>query len=156
MANRTERSAETREDNTRRKPWTPPAMLASPTPPEGYQYRWIRAEMMGESDKLNMSKRNQEGYEPVHPDEVKGFSLPTIDDGKHAGVVGVGGLILAKIPIQTADERRAYYRSQTHDQMSAIDNELAKESNPAMPIGKPQRDSQTSFGNPENKPEVSV
>ena len=152
MQTRTPRSADTREDKTRRKPWTPPAMLETPIPPDGYKYRWIRAEMMGQGDQLNMSKRLREGYVPVHPDEVKGFTLPTMDDGKHAGIVGSGGLILAKIATETTEERRAYYRSQTHDQMSAIDNELAKESNPAMPIGKPQRDSQTSFGNPENKP----
>lgn len=152
MANRTERSAETREDKTRRKPWAPPAMLETPTPPEGYAYRWIRSEMMGQDDRLNMSKRIREGYELVHPDEVAGFALPTIDDGKHAGVVGVGGLILAKIPIETTNERRAYYNKQVSDQINALDNELAKESNPAMPIGRPQRESQTSFGNPENKP----
>ena len=152
---RASRSATTRETETRRKPWTPPALLDTPTPPAGMHYRWIRAEMMGESDKLNMGKRLREGYVPVKPEEVieQGFSLPTIDDGKHAGVIGVGGLILAKIPLETVGERKAYYADQTRNQQSAYDQELSKESNSLMPIGAPQRDSKTSFGNPDNKPD---
>ncbi len=152
---RAKRSATTREDETRRKPWTPPAMLDVPEPPAGYRYRWIRSEMMGELDKGNISKRFREGFEPVRPDELgEGFELPTIDDGKHAGVVGVGGLILAKIPLETVEERRAYFSNKTNEQLQAIDAELAKESNAIMPIGAPQRKSQTSFGNPENKPSL--
>lgn len=152
-ANRTKRSAETRETETRRKPWKPPALLECPTPPAGMHYRWIRAETMGQMDKLNMGKRTREGYVPVHPDELadQGYDLPTIDDGKHAGVIGVGGLILAKIPIETANERRAYYSNKARMQTESIDAELAKLSNPSMPIGAPQRKTKTSFGNPENK-----
>jgi len=45
---RVKRSAETREKETRRKPWTPPAMLETPTPPPGMHYRWIRESMMGQ------------------------------------------------------------------------------------------------------------
>jgi len=130
-------------------------MLETPTPPAGMHYRWIRAEMMGSADKLNMGKRFREGYVPVSPDEVndQGYELPTIDDGKHAGVVGVGGLILAKIPIETKEERDLYYNELTNGQQEAIDSELAQQSNSGMPIQAPQRDSHTSFGNPENKPD---
>lgn len=153
---RANRSANTRESETRRKPWQPPAMLETPQAPEGYKYRWIRAEMMGDEDKGNMSKRLREGYEPVHPDEVSGFHMPTMQMGTgQAGVVSVGGLILAKIPVETAQERNQYYGQQTKDQLSAIDTELRKESNPLMPIGAPQRESQTSFGNPMNKPSIN-
>jgi hypothetical protein len=118
------------------------------------KYRWIREEMMGEQDKVNIGKRLREGFEPVRPDEIDAsYALPTIDDGQHAGVIGVGGLILAKIPEETVEERNQYYRNQARSQMAAIDSELQKESNPAMPIGAPQRSSHTSFGNPENKPD---
>ena len=154
--NRTPRSAATRETKTRRKPWTPPAMLDTPPPPPGMHYRWIRAEMMGEADKLNIGKRFREAYVPVRPEEIEefGYELPTIDDGKHAGVVGVGGLILAKIPIEIVQERESYYRNQTQSEMDAIDAELANESNAVMPIGAPQRKQTVDFGNPDNKPVI--
>lgn len=151
---RSPRSASKRENETRRKPWAPPALLETPEPPPGYKYRWLRMEMTGQDDKGNMSKRLREGYELVHPDEVKGYSLPAIEDGAFAGVVGVGGLVLAKIPIETTMERRAYYDEQTQSQLQAIDNELARESNPVMPIGAPKRKSDVSFGNPDNKPSM--
>ena len=150
---RTKRSAATREEETRRKPWQPPSMLDMPTPPPGMHYRWIRAEIMGKDDKINMGKRFREGYVPVHPDEVEdqGYSLPVIDDGKHAGVIGLGGLILAKIPIETVKERRAYYDKQTDTQMNAVDGTLSKESDPIMPIRAPERKTEVTFGNPENR-----
>lgn len=153
-ASRTSRSAQTRDTESRRKPWQPPAMLETPPPPPGMKYRWIRAEMMGEQDKTNIGKKFREGYVPVHPDEIdESYNLPTVDDGKHAGVIGVGGLILAKIPEETVGERNAYYRNLTRSQTRAIDNDLQKESHPAMPIGAPERQTRTTFGNPENKPD---
>ena len=70
---------------------------------------------------------------------------PTIDEGKHAGTVGVGGLILAKIPEETANERNEYYQRQTEHQMTAVDNDLMKDSDPRMPISQ-ERKSKVTFG----------
>lgn len=148
---RASRSATTRDKTTRRKPWQPPAMLEAPDPPEGYHHRWIRAEMTNSPDKLNMSKRMREGFELVRGEEYPDFEVPTIEDGKHAGVIAVGGMVLARIPIETVEERRAYYQKRTRSQMQAIDNELMAHSNPAMPIQAPSRASRTEFGNPDNK-----
>ena len=155
---RSTRSAQARESETRRKPWQPPAMLETPQAPEGYKYRWLRAEMMGQEDRGNMAKRLREGYEIVRPEELSvedrgKYSTMTMANDQ-AGVVGVGGLILAKIPVETAGERNAYYSQQTRDQITAIDTELKQNSNPAMPIGAPTRESHTTFGNPNNKPNL--
>ena len=109
------------------------------------RYRWIRTHIRGEEDKTNVHMRFREGYEPVHPSEVEGYDLPTIDEGKHAGTVGVGGLILAKIPEETANERNAYYQKQTEHQMTAVDNDLMKDSDPRMPISQ-ERKSKVTFG----------
>jgi len=148
---RAPRSASTREKQTRRKSWTPPSMLDAPPPPDGYHHRWIRAEMINNPDKLNMSKRMREGFELVRGDEYPDFEVPTVDDGRHAGVIAVGGLMLARIPIETVEERRAYYHKRTRDQMQAIDNELMAHSQSVMPIQAPSRKSRTDFGNPDNK-----
>ena len=42
-----------------------------------------------------------------------------MDDGKHAGVVSVGGLLLAKIPNETRDERNAYFNDRAQLQQEA-------------------------------------
>jgi len=142
---RTPRSQASREEKKSRQPWKPPQALDAPIAPEGMVYRWIRTHIRNEDDKTNVHKRFQEGYEPVHPSEVEGFNLPTIDEGKHAGTVGVGGLILGKIPVDTANERNAYYEQQTENQMNAVDNNLMRESDPRMPITQ-ERKSKVSFG----------
>ena len=73
--------------------------------------------------------------------------LPTIEEGKHAGVVSVGGLLLAKIPKETAEERNAYFRQRARDQMTAVDNEMMRENaHSTMRIENPERSSRTTFG----------
>ena len=70
---RSPRSAEGRESQARRKPWSPPSLLDAPTPPEGYIYRWLRESMVGQDDKANMSKRIREGWEPVRAEDHPEF-----------------------------------------------------------------------------------
>ena len=143
---RAPRSADSREKSSRKKPWQPPSLLAAPTPPPGYVYRWLRESMVGVEDKANMSKRIREGWEPVKAEDHPDFQAPTIDEGRHAGIIGVGGLLLAKMPVETVEERRAYYRQMSSDQMEAVDSNLMRESNSIMPIDKPNRQTKITFG----------
>jgi len=53
--NREARSATTRESETRRKPWAPPSRLDAPPPLEGTRHRWIRAEIAGQEDRVNVA-----------------------------------------------------------------------------------------------------
>jgi hypothetical protein len=142
---RTPRTADTREKETRRKPWAPPSVLDAPAAPEGYKHRWIRASIRGEEDKGNVFNRLRQGYEPVRAEDHPEYQAPTIEDGKHAGVIGNGGLILTRVPVETAQERTDYYGNRTREQMTAVDQDLMKEQHPSMPISQ-QRQSRVSFG----------
>ena len=142
---RTPRSATTREKTARRKVWAPPSHLAAPDAPEGYVHRWIRVAMRGEEDKMNVHSKLREGWVPVRGDEYPDYEAPTIDDGRYAGIIGQGGLMLCRIPIETAQERSAYYGLRTREQMQAVDQDLMKESHPSMPIHQ-SRQSKVSFG----------
>ena len=144
-SNRAPRSESDRSEKKARQPWKPPQALDTPEAPPGMTYRWVRTHIRNEEDKTNVHKRFQEGYEPVHPSEVEGYDLPTIEEGKHAGTVGVGGLILCKIPEETAGERNSYYAKQTENQMTAVDNNLMRDSDPRMPISQ-ERKSKVTFG----------
>ena len=143
---RTSRSSQTREKTARRQPWRPPSRLDAPEPPAGYQYRWIRAEVMGQEDKKNVASRMREGYEPVRLEELGDFEAPTVEDGTMKGVVSVGGLLLAKIPEEIVEERNAYFAQQTREQQESVDNNLLREQHPSMPIDNPSRQSRVSFG----------
>jgi len=145
---RNSRSAETRVSQTRRQPWKPPSMLDAPKPPPGYKFRWIREATRGQDDKSNMSKRIREGYEPVRAEDYPDFEAPTVDSGSNIGVIGVGGLILAKVPVETVDERNAYFKEQTQTQMEGVDQNYMRESDSKMPIkgGDINRQSKVQFG----------
>lgn len=143
---RTPRSDTARAKSSRPKTWKPPSTLDAPAAPEGYAHRWIRMESGGQDDRKNLSARLREGYELVRAEEYPDWDLPTLMDGKHAGVIAVGGLVLARIPLEIKDQRNSYYRRQARDQLDAVDNDLMRESNPSMPISKPERQSRVSFG----------
>jgi len=142
--NKTPRAAQTRDKTTRRKPWAPPSSLDAPPAPDGFKHRWIRAEVLGKEDSKNLSARLREGFELVRADS--GSEYPTIQEGKYAGVIGVGGLLLAKIPEEIVEERMSYFADRTQDKDDAIEGDLLKEQHPSMPISKPERQSRVSFG----------
>ena len=143
------RAAETREKTQRPVTWKPPTILDAPPPPEGYIHRWIRAELLGQEDKPNFTKRLREGYEPVRADEYPTFECAVIEEGKYKGIIGVGGLILARLPIEIAKSREKYFRDQTKDQMVAVDRDLMREEHPSMPISR-VRSSRVTFGGTSN------
>ena len=142
---RTTRKDVSRETQLRRKPWTPPSHLEAPKPPQGFVHRWIRVAMRGEEDKMNVHAKLREGWEPVRSDEYPNFEAPVIDDCQYQGVIGQGGLMLCRIPEETAQERNEYYGGRTREQMSAVDQDLLKEQHPSMPITK-SRQSRVTFG----------
>ena len=142
---RSPRASATRETQTRRKPWAPPSHLDAPPAPEGYVHRWVRVAMRGEEDKMNVHNKLREGWEPVRADEYPDYQAPVIDDGRYAGVIGQGGLMLCRLPAETAQERTAYYGGRTREQMVAVDQDLMKDQHPSMPIHQ-SRQSRVSFG----------
>ena len=148
--NRTSRGSETRAKVDKRKqPWTPPSNLDAPPAPAGYKHRWLRAEAGGFEDTGNMSKKLREGYELVRAEELQeqigAHDYPVIADGKHAGLIGVGGLVLARIPEEIVESRQEYFSGRTRDQQQAVDNDLMKEQRPEMPINI-DRQSRVTFG----------
>jgi hypothetical protein len=141
----TSRAAETRTKTERPKEYKPPSSLDAPPAPDGFRHRWIRAESQGFNDTKNIHGRLRSGYELVRADEYDDKSFPTVLDGKYAGVIGVGGLLLARIPEELAQQRVDYQKKQTEGQDEAIDNDLLKEQHKSMPIDI-DRQSRVTFG----------
>ena len=149
--NRTPRASKTRTATPRRKPWTPPSLLDAPDAPPGFVHRWIRAEVRGFDDRKNISARMREGWELVRKEEYPDFEAPTIDEGKYEGIFGVGGLLLARIPVEIVEERGSYFKKQNTDAMQAVDNDLFKENqHHSMVTQKPERQSRVTFGGPKS------
>ena len=133
--NKTSRAAVTRSKTERPKEYKPPSSLDAPPAPDGFRHRWIRAESMGFNDSKNIHGRLRSGYELVRADEYEnGESYPIVMDGKYAGVIGVGGLLLARIPEELAQSRVDYQKRQTEGQDEAVENDLLKDQDKRMPM----------------------
>ena len=143
--NKSSRASQTRAKDQRKAVWTPPSYLDTPNAPSGFRHRWVRAEILGYVDTKNIQGRLRTGYELVRADEYPEEDYPAIADGKYAGVIGHGGLVLTRVPEEIARSREEFYRKQAQDQMTAIDNDLMKEQHKGMPIDI-DRQSRTTFG----------
>jgi len=140
------RSSETHENKVRKRGWVPPSSLQAPEPPEGWHHRWVRAEMRGMTDDKNIMGRLRSGYEFVRADEFPDrMDLPKYEDGKYKGVIGVGGLVLMRCPIEVKEDRDEYFRQQTLGQNESVENDLFKDEHPSMPIHA-DRQSKVTFG----------
>ena len=142
---KTSRASQTRAKAESKKVWTPPNSLDAPPAPTGYRHQWIRAEILGQQDTKNVASSLREGYELVRADEYPDSNYPTMDTGRYAGVIGVGGLLLARIPEEIALQIDAYYKKQNEAKEEAVDNDLLKEQHPSMPIDI-DRQSRVTFG----------
>ena len=145
MADRTPRETQTRQSQER-KVWRPGTALEAPEPPLGFKHRWIRESVMEYDDKTNVHKRRQEGYDLVRAEEYPEYSGPVVDEGRNAGIIGVGGLVLARIPEELVDQCNQHYQNTTQNLIDAVDRDWMRENNPAMPKMAPQRKSSVSFG----------
>ena len=144
--NKTSRASQTREKvSEKKKVWTPPSSLDAPPAPTGFRHRWVRAETLGFNDTKNVSGRIRQGYELVRADEYPEADYPIVEDGKYAGVIGVGGLVLTRVPEEIAKQRQEYYAKQGMEQVEALDNDLMKEQHQSMPINI-DRQSRVTFG----------
>ena len=143
--NKTSRAAVTRSKTERPKEYKPPSSLDAPPAPDGFRHRWIRAESMGFNDTKNIHGRLRSGYELVRADEYDSDTYPTVLDGKYAGVIGVGGLLLARIPEELAQARMDYQRKQTEGQDESVETDLLRDQDKRMPI-KIDRNSKHTFG----------
>ena len=142
---KTSRASETRSKVERPKVWTPPSSLDAPPAPDGYRHRWLRAESLGFDDTKNITGNLRSGYELVRADEYPDGQFPEIKDGKYAGVIGVGGLVLARIPEEIAKSREEYFRKRTQERTEAAENDPLKEQHPSMPISN-ERQTRVTFG----------
>ena len=139
------RAAGTRTKTERPKEYKPPSSLDAPQAPDGFRHRWIRVESMGFNETKNIHGRLRSGYELVRADEYDTEEYPVVLDGKYAGVIGVGGLLLARIPEELAQQRVDYQRRQTEGQDEAIENDLLRDQDKRMPISV-DRNSKHTFG----------
>jgi len=138
------RETDTRENSTRPTTWKPPQLLPMPEPQEGWEFRYIRASLVGKSDNVNVSAKMREGWEPVSRSEVPELRVVNDHDTRFPENIEIGGLILCKAPTELLQQRRDYQRQQSEGQMQAVDRSYLRQSDPRMPLLPPERKTRVS------------
>ena len=142
---KTSRASQNRSKTERPKVWTPPSSLDAPPAPTGFRHRWIRAESMGFDDAKNIQGKLRTGWTLVRADEYPDSEYPVVTEGRYAGVIGVGGLVLARIPEEIAKSREEYFSQMTREANQSLETDLTKEQHPSMPIDQ-ERQTRVHFG----------
>ena len=146
MDRRTPRAQQTRENRQRKKSWVRPSALPTPNPKDGVKFRWVRTATMGNADNPNVSGRFREGYVPVKAADHPEMQLVSDLDTRWKDNIEVGGLLLCAIDEDIAADRVEQQHEMTQKQMEAVDNNYLRQSDPRMPVLKPERTTRTSFG----------
>lgn len=125
---RAPRTLETRASSVRHLNWQPSAILPDPEPQDGWVFRWCRAEVHNQADHGTYQKRLREGWEAVqaedHPEMMSNLGF---GNQRYAGLVEVGGLILCKMPLEIAEQRRQYYANLTRQKTEDADNAFLRD-----------------------------
>lgn len=139
MAERKSREAETRQADERQRSWQRPELLPTPDPEDGFEFRWVRTSMANTADTKNVSSKFREGFVPVLAKDYPDLQVIGDLDSRFPDNIEIGGLLLCKVPKELMDQRRQAQQRQADGQMQAVDNSYLRQSDPRMPMLKPER-----------------
>ncbi len=143
--NRLARELETRETAHRASRWEQPTGLPTPQPEEGYSFRWVRTALLGQFDPTNTSAKFREGGEPVKVESQPHMHVFSDPNSKFKGNIEIGGLLLCKSPKEFMEQRAAFYKKASTDQVQAVDNSFMQQNDARMPLFRDNR-STVTFG----------
>lgn len=144
--NRMQRAMETRDAEARPvTQWTQPNLLPEIEPEEGYEFRWIRTSMMGQSDGRNVSMKLREGWVPVKASDHPEAQMFVDPNSRYKDAIEVGGLLLCKTPKELVGQRNKFYQNQAENQIASVDNSFMRENDPRMKKFT-ERESRVTFG----------
>src|SRR5215831_4580380 len=129
---RLSRDDQSREAESREKPWTPPNALPDPHPRPSIVHRWIRTSSMGQPDPVNVSQAFREGWAPVTAAEYPELKILSDIGSRWPESVEVGGLLLCSAPASVIGKRADHYRMMTRAQMKSVNDQLEAEEDPRM------------------------
>jgi hypothetical protein len=118
-----------------------PASVKARFENEGMTLRWIRISLKGNDDYQNIGKRLAEGWTFVTLEEVPEMIHTSFvrEEGRYSGAICRGDLALAKMTKARAKSRKEFYENKSREMVDAVNAQLMRESNSAMPISNASR-----------------
>ena len=108
VVERAPREVDERKDETRPSDdFIPQSLLPTPEPQDGWVFRWVRTQILGESDNINVSGRFREGWEPVLSENHPELKIQSDYGSEFAkkGNIEIGGLLLCKAPKEVMEKK---------------------------------------------------
>jgi hypothetical protein len=93
-----------------------------------------------------MNARMREGWVPVLASEYPEIQNVLQEEGRFSDNIVIGGLILCRAPIDRMQARDEAHRRLAASQIEAVDNNYMRESDPRMPMLRPERTSRVTVG----------
>jgi hypothetical protein len=100
---------------------------------------------LGQFDPTNTSAKFREGWEPVKAESQPQMHVFSDPNSRFKGNIEIGGLLMCKIPKEFMEQRAAFYKKASDDQVQAVDNSFMQQNDARMPLFKDNRSSVT-FG----------
>ena len=129
---RPSRDDQSREAESREKPWLPPNALPDPHERPSMVHRWIRTSSRGQADPVNVSTAFREGWVPVVSTEYPELKILSYQGSRWPESVEVGGLLLCSAPASMIVRRRDHYERMSRAQMKSVNDQLESEEDPRM------------------------
>jgi len=139
------RSNNTREETARPQQWQPASLLPTPEAEDGFEFRWVRKDLLGKEDPTNVSRKVREGWEFCRLKDYPGMELAVDSSSRSSGMVESGGLVLCKMPSELVASRNDYFKGRTQAQSQSVDNNFMRENDERMPLFSDKK-SKVSFG----------
>ena len=146
---RSPRVLDSRDAAQRIASWENPSSLPDPYPREGWEHRYIRTHLLGESDNTNVSRQFRDGWEPCKLEDYPELENQMMDHNSEwakKGNIEIGGQLLCKMPAELVEARNQYFSDMAKTQMESVDNVFLKENDSRMPKQVFERKSRTTFG----------
>jgi hypothetical protein len=104
-----------------------------PKAESGWKFRYIRTASLDKADLKNVSRRFREGWEPVKAADYPELAIESDLESRWPDGIEVGGLLLCKLPVETVDSRKAYYKDFNEKQLQSVDHGFMNDRDPRMP-----------------------
>jgi len=88
----------------------------------------------------------REGWTPVRAEDHPNLQIVSDIDSRFKDNIEVGGLLLCQNSTENVEARKEAQLDLAKSQMQAVDNSYLRNSDPRMPVLKPERATRTSFG----------
>ena len=118
---------------------------------EGKALMWVRHMIKGQTDWMNLRKKEEFGWTPVKTDECEELAtaaVTALPDDRFSDCIVRGDLVLMQCSAEKVNARAEYYQQKTKEQEDAVNHQLMAASDSRMPISNQSR-SRITTGRPQ-------